>query len=342
MRGTKAAVRGHRKRRDALMAALRDAAPRAVEVPCPALSPEDRKRLSEDVIVRVPGSERITAHTLRRHGWTSRMLRMMGKPTRGPDGVRNVYEPIRVASFASRDFFQDVLAQHYQEQLSAPSLVRAKRPVPKKTPQPAPPPPDLLSGVMASRAEKVRPVPVPPPRATDGPMVESRPCPVCGKGGVPVGRHRHQRCDGLRSQGENAVEAPAVAVGSVEYRQLVAAVEEREARTRGRRSGGGGSRPVRILAAREAVLLRCGGRCENPDCGGQPSDVKDDGTAILEVDHLEEIAAGGRDHPEQMVALCPNCHAVKTHGRKREALRRLLAEVAAHAHARWNCEVTLP
>ncbi|WP_033322335.1 HNH endonuclease signature motif containing protein [Streptomyces yerevanensis] len=337
MSGTKAAVR----RRDVLMAARRDATPRAVEVPCPALSSEDRRRLPEDAIVRVPSSERITAHTLRRHGWTSYMIRMMGKPTRGPDGVRNVYEPIRVASYASRAFFQDVLAQHYQEQLNAPSLVRAKRPVPKRTPRPAPPPPDLLSGVMVSRAEKVRAAPVLQPRAADGPVVDSRSCPVCGKGGVPVGRYRHQRCDGLRGRGENAVEAPAVAVGSVEYRRLVAAVEEREARTRGRRSGAGGSRPVRIPAAREAVLLRCGGRCENPDCGGQPADVKDDGTPILEVDHLEEIAAGGRDHPEQMVALCPNCHVVKTHGRTREALRSLLAEVAAHAHARWNREVAL-
>ncbi|WP_346093830.1 hypothetical protein [Streptomyces olivaceiscleroticus] len=37
----------------------------------------------------------------------------------------------------------------------------------------------------------------------------------------------------------------------------------------------------------------------------------------------------------QMVALCPNCHAMKEHGRRREALIAILLEVAEKAHARW-------
>ncbi|MYX97867.1 hypothetical protein GT045_24395 [Streptomyces sp. SID486] len=92
---------------------------------------------------------------------------------------------------------------------------------------------------------------------------------------------------------------------------------------------------MRISQAREAVLIRCDGRCENPWCPGQPDDVTDDGRPILEVDHVEEIAAGGRDHPSQMVALCSNCHAVKTRGRTREALRGVLAQAARDKHAAW-------
>ena len=49
-------------------------------------------------------------------------------------------------------------------------------------------------------------------------------------------------------------------------------------------------RQARSAAARQAVLLRSHGRCEN-------------------------LAHGGPDLPEQMIALCPNCHAIKTRGR---------------------------
>jgi hypothetical protein len=38
---------------------------------------------------------------------------------------------------------------------------------------------------------------------------------------------------------------------------------------------------------------------------------------MLEVDHIHDLALGGDDSPAQMIALCPNCHQVKT----REQLR---------------------
>ncbi|MDX3029669.1 HNH endonuclease [Streptomyces scabiei] len=88
-------------------------------------------------------------------------------------------------------------------------------------------------------------------------------------------------------------------------------------------------RRVRSGAAREAVLLRSQGRCENPDCllavlpyrtaAGQP---------LLEIDHIDDHAQGGRDHPGAMIALCPNCHANKTRGADRIALRERLRGVA--------------
>jgi hypothetical protein len=159
-------------------------------------------------------------------------------------------------------------------------------------------------------------------------------CPVCDKGGLPAGRSRHLRCE----RASRALLEPVAITPGVrreEYRRLVATVEQREESTRGRRDAGS-TRPVRIAAAREAVVLRCAGRCENPSCPGQPADVTDAGAAILQVNHVNDLAMGGRDHPSQMVALCPNCHAIKTLGRTREALRSILTQVAATAHRDWT------
>ncbi|MDB4873270.1 MAG: endonuclease, partial [Gemmatimonadales bacterium] len=86
---------------------------------------------------------------------------------------------------------------------------------------------------------------------------------------------------------------------------------------------------------RRAVILRSEGRCENPACGLPSPDLTDRGEPILEVDHVNDLAGGGRDHPVQMIALCPNCHAVKTRGRRREQLRATLLTTAHERHERW-------
>jgi 5-methylcytosine-specific restriction enzyme A len=89
---------------------------------------------------------------------------------------------------------------------------------------------------------------------------------------------------------------------------------------------------LRLQSARRAVLLRSDGHCESPRCTGEPQDVTDAGHPILEVDHIQDLAKGGPDHPEQMIALCPNCHAIKTRGRTREQLRHELFTVARQRH----------
>ncbi|MFF3863348.1 HNH endonuclease signature motif containing protein [Streptomyces sp. NPDC002209] len=192
----------------------------------------------------------------------------------------------------------------------------------------------------------VRPIRPLPMQAT----VESRTgellegvCPVCNKGGLPRGWLRHQRCEGMARPQETedtdptwVRDAPTPEPhGSVEYRRLVAVVERKEAAASGKRTAGS-ARPIRIPEARRAVLERCKGCCENPGCAGQPDDVTDNNVALLEVDHVDEIAGGGRDHPRVMVALCPNCHAVKTRGRTREQLTKVLRGVAERAHATAN------
>jgi 5-methylcytosine-specific restriction protein A len=90
--------------------------------------------------------------------------------------------------------------------------------------------------------------------------------------------------------------------------------------------------PVRAQAARLAVLLRCGGHCENPQCTGEVRDRTDRGDAIVEVDHIHDLALGGPDDPAQMIALCPNCHAVKTRGSTRHALKETLLAEARRRH----------
>jgi len=94
---------------------------------------------------------------------------------------------------------------------------------------------------------------------------------------------------------------------------------------------------TRSKVARRAVLLRSRGRCENPRCAGDVRDVTVGGEPILEIDHVHDLALGGRDHPAQMIALCPNCHAIKTRGSTREELRPVLLEAARQKHEDW-CE----
>jgi 5-methylcytosine-specific restriction enzyme A len=92
--------------------------------------------------------------------------------------------------------------------------------------------------------------------------------------------------------------------------------------------------PIRFEDAKRAVLLRSEGRCENPDCSGDISDVTDKGDPILEVDHIHDLALGGDDNPAQMIALCPNCHSTKTRGSTREQLRAVLLAEAKSRHER--------
>lgn len=126
--------------------------------------------------------------------------------------------------------------------------------------------------------------------------------------------------------------ARAVA-SAARYEQWCRMVEHRQAEDQERHITRTVRQPVRYGPARRAVLERCQGLCENPGCAGQPEDLTHGGQPLLEVDHVLGLAEGGDDHPRQMVALCPNCHAVKTRGQSRNELRRTLLEVARLRHA---------
>ncbi|MEU3973394.1 HNH endonuclease [Streptomyces bacillaris] len=126
------------------------------------------------------------------------------------------------------------------------------------------------------------------------------------------------------------------------YRALCMRAAEREQSGRDQeRRAVAGDRRVRNPAARRAVVIRSGGRCENPECllPDLPYRTKA-GEPMLEVDHIDDHAGGGRDHPAAMIAVCPNCHSNKTHGAERDALTELLRNVAAERHAIWAASVT--
>ena len=72
--------------------------------------------------------------------------------------------------------------------------------------------------------------------------------------------------------------------------------------------------------------------CENPECTGMPCDVGANGQPLLEVDHLDDLAKNGADHPLNASALCPNCHRAKTYGVNRESLKRNLKRIVKSRH----------
>ncbi|MEU2130294.1 HNH endonuclease signature motif containing protein [Streptomyces sp. NPDC091387] len=63
------------------------------------------------------------------------------------------------------------------------------------------------------------------------------------------------------------------------------------------------------------------------------------GEPLLEADHIDDHAGGGRDHPAAMIALCPNCHANKTRGAGRAELTERLRWVAVGLHAAWEASI---
>lgn len=113
------------------------------------------------------------------------------------------------------------------------------------------------------------------------------------------------------------------------YAELVARVE---ARGQGDRVRGVPRLDfARSAAARRAVLLRSRGKCESPWCTGMPAERNRQGDPILDVDHIRDLGLGGDDHPRNMVALCPNCHACKTRGERAPQWRKELVLIAAAA-----------
>lgn len=119
---------------------------------------------------------------------------------------------------------------------------------------------------------------------------------------------------------------------TADYAYLCRMAEGSERRNHGRRATSIRRTPIRSAWARRAVLHRADGACENPGCTGQPDDEAAAGGPLLEVDHIVEIARGGRDHPSQMAALCPNCHAIRTRGMRMEELRAVLQRVIPKRH----------
>jgi 5-methylcytosine-specific restriction protein A len=137
---------------------------------------------------------------------------------------------------------------------------------------------------------------------------------------------------GLSSPRTGSPAEAAFSARAAEYRRLCDRVDVFWSGRDSARASRTSADPVRSADARRAVLLRSEGRCENPGCTGDIHDLTDSGDPILEIDHIHDLAQGGPDNPVQMIALCPNCHAIKTRGRTREKLRSVLLTAAMRRH----------
>ena len=58
-------------------------------------------------------------------------------------------------------------------------------------------------------------------------------------------------------------------------------------------------------ANRQLILMEAGYKCANPNCRH---------VLTLEVHHIVWVKDGGGNDPENLVALCPNCHSLHTAG----------------------------
>ncbi|MFK3902462.1 HNH endonuclease signature motif containing protein [[Kitasatospora] papulosa] len=86
-------------------------------------------------------------------------------------------------------------------------------------------------------------------------------------------------------------------------------------------------------AATREVLRRSKGGCGNPECLLPELPYRTAaGKPLLEVDHIDNHASGGRGYPSAMIALCPNCHRNKTHGADRSRLPEQLRAEALKRH----------
>ena len=91
--------------------------------------------------------------------------------------------------------------------------------------------------------------------------------------------------------------------------------------------------PRRRKRAKDIVVARAEGKCENDQCTGMPPDVKKDGTPLFQVDHIIQLSDGGPDQPDNMIALCPNCHTAKTLGRNKTEMTTRLKKIAMQKHS---------
>lgn len=120
------------------------------------------------------------------------------------------------------------------------------------------------------------------------------------------------------------------------YRKLAAAAMKNAKQRRGRSKRTAVNRYARSRVARQAVIVRSGGKCESPLCRGHSDERTDTGAPILEVDHINDISKRGWDTPDVMIGLCPNCHALKTLGRNRVHLREILLKHAKKLDREWR------
>ena len=70
------------------------------------------------------------------------------------------------------------------------------------------------------------------------------------------------------------------------------------------------------------AVKRSQGYCEL--CRDKAPFIKDDGLYYLEVHHIKPLSEGGKDAPNNVAVLCPNCHRLLHHGKERHKKKKFL------------------
>lgn len=86
---------------------------------------------------------------------------------------------------------------------------------------------------------------------------------------------------------------------------------------------------LRSAAVHRYAILRADGSCEA--CRKVAPFMRDDGQPYLEVHHINRLADDGPDAPENVAALCPNCHRAAHHSKDRDGMRARLASYVLEA-----------
>jgi 5-methylcytosine-specific restriction protein A len=99
-------------------------------------------------------------------------------------------------------------------------------------------------------------------------------------------------------------------------------------------SSSGGRSYKRSAVVREFALRAANGVCQG--CGEDAPFIDNSGEPFLEVHHLHRRSDGGPDDPENVIAVCPNCHRRVHHGRDGDELNRELIERADARNAQFS------
>jgi len=97
-------------------------------------------------------------------------------------------------------------------------------------------------------------------------------------------------------------------------------------------TSGGGETYTRSEVTKQFALRSADGVCQG--CGEDAPFMDKHGNPFLEVHHLHRLSDGGPDNPENVIALCPNCHRRRHRGRDGDEFNQRLIGKAEERNRR--------
>jgi len=110
------------------------------------------------------------------------------------------------------------------------------------------------------------------------------------------------------------------------YEQAKRATTTDSTSSTGSSGAGSGTDSTRSKVVREFALRAANGVCQG--CESEAPFKTEGGEPYLEVHHLTKISDEGLDHPDNVIALCSNCHSEVHNGKRGEELNEQLKKKA--------------